>query len=134
MQFKIWSGGEQFLVFAKVDGITHTVGLISGDFEYSLRSFNLSFWSGSEVSFEFQSDFESIEYPGWVIDDFSMPGLKRRVDVVPLGGDDDADGISNEDELAGGTDPVNADTDSDGAVRQRATELRCVAAGSKPVG
>ncbi len=52
--------------------------------------------------------------PGWYIDDVVLRGLGTGIRFLLPDGDDDADGVSNGEEITRGSDPLKADTDGDG--------------------
>jgi hypothetical protein len=79
---------------------------------------SLSEFAGQSVRirFLFQSDGANTG-AGWYLDDFTIEGgSPGGVLFLAAAADDDADGLSNADELARGTDPTAADSDRDGLV------------------
>jgi hypothetical protein len=76
---------------------------------------DLSPYAGNTVRirFEFYTD-GSVIFPGWYVDDFRVSGLEAAVLFLAPGGDRDADGVSNADEIVRGTSPTDPDSDDDG--------------------
>ncbi|MCU0224355.1 MAG: thrombospondin type 3 repeat-containing protein [Acidobacteria bacterium] len=98
---------------ASWDPLDEFTGYLGG---YALASYDLTPYAGREVLVRFvMSSDGSVQYAGWYIDDFAIRGLTEIVQVLGPDGDEDADGLANADEIAAGLDPLDADSDADGA-------------------
>jgi hypothetical protein len=92
-----------------------TLDVLSGsEGDYTRLSYGLSEFAGHDLTVRFL--FESTVFgtrPGWYIDDFVIQNIERSVRFIDPGGDADADGLLNRDEVEYGTDPFDPDTDND---------------------
>lgn len=81
---------------------------------YDLRSLDLGAFAGSHARFRFRMMADSsIERRGWYIDDFSLQGLAKTIQFLDPLHDSDGDGLSDDEEVAAGTSPLDQDTDGD---------------------
>lgn len=79
------------------------------------ETFDLSPYAGKKIQFRFDFRGEIGKGPGWFLDDFAVDQLgPPRLRFVDAFTDEDRDGLTNEVEIARGTDVFAADTDTDG--------------------
>jgi hypothetical protein len=77
-------------------------------------SLDLSEFVGSEVMIRFRLTSDAlVTAPGWYIDDVHIVGSTKTLTYLAPAEDEDGDGLSNEDELLQGTNPLRADSDGD---------------------
>ncbi len=121
LRFRSWldsqSCCDRGLVEVSVNGSASwsTIELLAGTLGgYSLKSYDLSAYSGSNVRFRlrFTSDASSTR-AGWYVDDFEVLNHAKVVSFLDPNGDGDGDGLTNGEEIDLGTDPLDADTDDD---------------------
>jgi hypothetical protein len=122
LEFQSWFSSEgccdEGTVVVSTDGFAswNVLGVLHG-FQggYQWKSYNLSGYLGSEiqVGLSFQSN-GAVTAPGWYVDDFTIRGNGKTIQFLSPDGDLDADGATNSEELAHGTDPHDPDTDDDG--------------------
>ena len=83
---------------------------------YSSLRYWLGNYAGRSIRVRLRFTSSSFRAPDWYIDDFSLTGIGRSLDVLTPDGDADSDGLTNARELALGTQPRVADSDSDGSI------------------
>ncbi len=83
---------------------------------YETWSYNLPGYTGQDVQFRFRFENNSTDVDsGWYIDDFRLDGIEATIQFLDRDSDPDGDGLTIGEELDLGSDPLNADTDRDGA-------------------
>lgn len=82
--------------------------------EYRLAAHSLPALAGEQVVLRFVFETWSLPRGAWTIDDVAWTGLTSSIALFAAEGDEDADGLSNAQEIADGTDPTATDTDGDG--------------------
>ncbi len=87
---------------------------LGDDLRWRKTQVDLSDWQGRRVILRFRFESSSGEpADGWYIDDVSVSGITRGLDVLDPDADEDGDGLTNREERDLGTDPFDSDTDGD---------------------
>lgn len=124
LEYQSWFSSEPCCDFGRVEistdggGNWATLDTMNG-FQggYTLESHDLTAYAGrkAQVRFRFTSD-SSVVNQGWYIDDFAVVNIQKTIQFLDPDEDSDGDGLTNAEELALGTDPLDPDGDSDGVV------------------